>query len=52
MATPSCVEVSRPTSSRIISERSVAPFRMAAVSCISIRNVERPDAKSSVAPTG
>src|SRR5437764_880852 len=41
---PSNVAVPRPTSSRMISERSVALLRMFAVSCISTMNVDSPRA--------
>ncbi|MNT31902.1 hypothetical protein D3C72_1677590 [compost metagenome] len=49
-ARPSKVEVPRPTSSISTSECSVAPFKMAADSVISTMKVERPPARSSVAP--
>ena len=48
---PSNVAVPRPTSSRMISERSVALLRMFAVSCISTMNVDSPRASWSDAPT-
>src|ERR1022692_828274 len=51
MLSPSYVDVPRPISSRMMSERSVALFRMLAVSFISTMNVEFPLARSSLAPT-
>ena len=50
-ASPSYVEVPRPTSSRITKLRSVAWARIAAVSTISTMNVERPRARFAEAPT-
>ena len=49
-ARPSKVEVPRPISSISTSDRSVAPFRIAAASVISTMKVERPEARSSEAP--
>jgi hypothetical protein len=48
---PSKVAVPRPTSSKMMSESSVAEWRMFDSSCISTMNVDRPCASSSRAPT-
>ena len=48
---PSKVAVPRPISSRMTNERSLAWFKIVAVSTISTIKVDRPRAKSSAAPT-
>ena len=50
MAMPSKVEVPRPISSRISSERGVAFLRISATSVISTMKVDWPEARSSDAP--
>ena len=50
MAKPSKVEVPRPISSRISSDRAVAFFKISATSDISTINVDWPEARSSDAP--
>ena len=50
MAMPSKVDVPRPISSRMSSERGVAFLRMSATSVISTMKVDWPEARSSDAP--
>src|SRR5205814_9243919 len=51
IATPSYVDVPRPSSSRSTRLRAVAPCRIALVSLISTMNVDWPRARLSDAPT-
>ena len=50
IATPSCVLVPRPSSSRITSERGVACLRMSEVSESSTMKVDSPESMLSKAP--
>ena len=47
MDSPSYEDVPRPASSRITKQRSVAPFRIAAVSCLSTRIVDLLEVRSA-----